>query len=54
MQKETGKIRELGMFTFVKWNFIFIAPPLNITKAQIDEGLDIISEALKIADSYVV
>ena len=47
-----AKIRELGMFTFVKWNFIFIAPPLNITKAQIDEGIDIISQALTIADEY--
>ena len=47
-----GKIRELGMFTFVKWNFIFIAPPLNITTSQIDEGFDIISQALTIADEY--
>jgi len=47
-----GKIREAGMFTFVKWNFIFIAPPLNITKDQIDEGFEIISQALSIADEY--
>jgi len=47
-----AKIREAGMFTFVKWNFIFIAPPLIVTKAQIDEGLNIISEALLIADEY--
>ncbi len=46
------KLRELGMFTFVKWNFIFIAPPLNITKEQIDEGFEIISTALNIADEY--
>ena len=47
-----AKIRELGMFTFVKWNFIFIAPPLNITKAEVDEGLAIISKAIEIADRY--
>ena len=47
-----AKIREAGMFTFVKWNFIFIAPPLNITKDQIDEGFEIISQALDIADEY--
>ncbi len=46
-----AKIRELGMYTFVRWGYIFIAPPLNITKEQIDEGLTIISEALKIADA---
>ncbi len=47
-----GKIRELGMFTFVKWNFIFIAPPLNVSKAEIDEGLHIISQALTLADEH--
>ncbi len=50
MNKVAAKIKELGMYTFVRWNYIFIAPPLCITKAQIDEGLAIISEALKIAD----
>jgi len=48
--KMAAKIRELGMFTFVRWNWIFIAPPLCITKEQIDEGLQIISEAISIAD----
>ncbi len=48
--KMAAKIRELGMFTFVRWNWIFIAPPLCITKSQIDEGLDIISQAISIAD----
>ncbi|MCF6280085.1 MAG: aminotransferase class III-fold pyridoxal phosphate-dependent enzyme [Flavobacteriaceae bacterium] len=46
------KIRELGMFTFVRWNYIFIAPPLNVTKEEVDEGLKIISEAILIADEY--
>ena len=50
MAKVAAKIRELGMFTFVKWNFIFVAPPLIATKDQIDEGMAILSEALKIAD----
>lgn len=47
-----AKIRELGMFTFVRWNWIFIAPPLTITKAQVDEGMEIISAACAIADEY--
>ena len=47
-----GKIRELGMFTFVKWNFIFIAPPLNITEAEVDEGMAILSKAIELADGY--
>lgn len=50
MNKVAAKIKELGMYTFVRWNYIFTCPPLTITKEQIDEGLEIISEALKIAD----
>jgi taurine---2-oxoglutarate transaminase len=48
--KMAAKIRELGMFTFVRWNYIFICPPLTITKEQVDEGLEIISQAIAIAD----
>ena len=47
-----AKIRELGMFTFVRWNWIFIAPPLNVTKEEVDEGLKIVSQAIAIADEY--
>ena len=53
MNKVGAKLKELGMYTFVRWNYVFIAPPLIVTKEQVDEGLAIISEALKIADEYV-
>ncbi|QEC68257.1 aminotransferase class III-fold pyridoxal phosphate-dependent enzyme [Panacibacter ginsenosidivorans] len=53
MNKVAAKLKELGMYTFVRWNYIFIAPPLCISKEEIDEGLSIISEALQIADEYV-
>ncbi|MEX0721376.1 MAG: aminotransferase class III-fold pyridoxal phosphate-dependent enzyme [Balneolaceae bacterium] len=49
-----ARIREAGMFTFVRWNWIFTAPPLCITEEQIDEGLEIISQAITIADEYYV
>ena len=45
MNKVAAKIKELGMYTFVRWNYIFSAPPLIVTKEQIDEGLAIISAA---------
>ena len=51
MNQVRARIAELGMYTFSKWSYIFIAPPLCITKSQIDEGLDHLSEALKIADA---
>ena len=53
MNKVASKIKELGMYTFMRWSYIFIAPPLCVTKAQIDEGLAIISEAISIADAHV-
>ena len=52
MNKVAAKVKELGMYTFVRWSYIFIAPPLIVTKAQIDEGLEIISQAITIADEY--
>jgi taurine---2-oxoglutarate transaminase len=52
MNQVAGKLKQLGMYTFVRWNYIFIAPPLCITRQQVDEGLAIISEALKIADAH--
>ena len=48
--KMAARIRELGMFTFVRWNWIFVAPPLNVSREEVDEGLGIISEAISIAD----
>lgn len=53
MNKVAAKIKELGMYTFVRWSYVFIAPPLIVTKQQIDEGLAIISEAISIADGHV-
>ena len=52
MNKVVGKLRALGMFTYSKWNYIFVAPPLIAKKEEIDEGLDIISKALSVADEY--
>jgi taurine--2-oxoglutarate transaminase len=52
MNQVAAKLRQLGMYTFVRWNYVFIAPPLSITREQVDEGLAIISEALAIADAH--
>jgi len=54
MGEVAARLRQLGMYTFVRWNYVFIAPPLCITREQVDEGLAIISEALTIADAHVI
>jgi taurine--2-oxoglutarate transaminase len=53
MGQVAARLRQLGMYAFVRWNYVFIAPPLSITREQIDEGLAIISDALTIADGFV-
>ena len=52
MNQVAARLRQLGMYTFVRWNYIFIAPPLSITREQVDEGLAMISDALTIADAH--
>jgi taurine--2-oxoglutarate transaminase len=54
MNKVAGKLKQLGMYAFVRWNYVFIAPPLSITREQVEEGLAMIDEALAIADEYVI
>jgi taurine---2-oxoglutarate transaminase len=53
MNKVAARLKDLGMYTFVRWNYIFIAPPLCINKEQVDEGLAMISDAISIADEHV-
>jgi taurine--2-oxoglutarate transaminase len=53
MNQVAARLRQLGMYTFVRWNYVFICPPLCITREQIDEGLAMISDALTIADAQV-
>ena len=52
MRIAAAKLRQEGMSTFVRWNWIFCTPPLIITESQIREGLDIINSALNQVDSY--
>ncbi|HEX3166568.1 MAG TPA: aminotransferase class III-fold pyridoxal phosphate-dependent enzyme [Chitinophagaceae bacterium] len=52
MNKVAARLKDLGMYTFVRWNYIFVAPPLCINKEQIDEGLAMISDAISIADQH--
>jgi len=50
MPAVTRFLRENGVYTFNKWNWIFVIPPLCVTAEQITEGLAVIDRALRIAD----
>jgi taurine--2-oxoglutarate transaminase len=51
MNQVAARLKQQGLYAFVRWNYVFIAPPLSITREQIDEGLAMISDALTIADA---
>lgn len=51
--KQTAKaLKENGLNTMVRWNLIFNTPPLIITEAQIEEGLQILDHTLSILDQH--
>jgi taurine--2-oxoglutarate transaminase len=43
---------ERGLYLMTHWNVIIVAPPLTITRDEIDEGVRVLDEALSIADEY--
>lgn len=43
-----------GLLMFCHWNVLILVPPLVATDADVEHGLDIIDEVLKIADEAVV
>ena len=54
MRKVAATLRDLGINTFVRWSWIFCAPPLIITEEQIREALGIIDQALIESDKHYV
>jgi taurine---2-oxoglutarate transaminase len=44
---------ERGLYLMTHWNVIMVVPPLTITRAEVDEGLAVLDDALAIADEYV-
>jgi len=41
---------ERGLYLMMHWNVIIVAPPLTITREELDEGLEKLDEALALAD----
>jgi taurine--2-oxoglutarate transaminase len=53
MQELSQYLKDNGVAAFVRWNQVYICPPLCISEEQLDEGLEIYSKALKITDQAV-
>ena len=45
--------KQAGLWPFVHFNRLHLAPPLVITEDELVRGLDIIDAALDVADGYV-
>jgi taurine--2-oxoglutarate transaminase len=45
-------LRNQGMSTLVKWDWIFCTPPLIVDEKQLQDGLAILDQALSAADEY--
>jgi taurine---2-oxoglutarate transaminase len=45
---------ERGLYLFVHWNVVMIAPPLTITREELDEGLAVLDAVLATADELAM
>lgn len=50
MAQVPGALVERGMYTFCRWNWIFVVPPLCINESELRDGLRIMDEVLNITD----
>jgi taurine---2-oxoglutarate transaminase len=43
---------ERGLYLMTHWNVVMVCPPLTITRDELGEGLEILDEALAVADEH--
>lgn len=44
-------LRDRGVYVYIRWNYLFIAPPLSISAEELRFGLDAVDESLDLADA---
>ena len=53
----TARIKKLlaehGIYTIVRWNLVLVAPPLIMTKTELDEGFSILDRVLDEVDKMI-
>ena len=54
MMDLAASLKNNGISTFVRWNQVYICPPLCVNEKQIDDALEIYSKAFEITDKAVV
>jgi taurine--2-oxoglutarate transaminase len=48
-----GRLKEKGLFTYMRWNVLMICPPLCISRDELEWGLERIDEELAVIDRTV-
>jgi taurine--2-oxoglutarate transaminase len=41
---------ERGLYLMTHWNVIMVVPPLTITREELDEGIGVLDDVLRLAD----
>lgn len=54
MAEITKRFDEKGLSVFVRWNYIFLTPPIIITEAQLREAMALIDESLTEAEAVLM
>jgi taurine--2-oxoglutarate transaminase len=52
--KLLSRLKEEGLYTYMRWNVLMICPPLCITKEELTWGLERIDDALALADEFIL
>ncbi len=46
-------LREKGVYVYLRWNYLFIAPPLSINEEELEFGLNAVDQCLDLADQVI-
>jgi len=50
MAKIGACLKEKGVYVYLRWNYMFIAPPIAINEEELKFGLDAVDKCLALAD----
>jgi len=49
-----GCLKEKGVYIYLRWNYLFLAPPIAIKEKDLKFGLDVVDACLDLADQALV
>jgi taurine---2-oxoglutarate transaminase len=54
MDRVRSFLMDRGVYMYLRWNYMFVAPPIIINEDQLNSSFEVIDEALSVADEYVL